>query len=244
MATETVDRSFVDSLVNDIVRPAADQLLDMPYFRDLRAGTLTTRRMQGFSLQHTWFNRSLLKGGALRMLRANGNEAFMDALMGVDAEVTHPDLCKKFGLSLGLTEEDFANMIPLPEVVAHTSVIVAGPVIFSSPAVGKGGAMSDETIVQRYSLDMAEYLAKPPYNLSREALRFFTIHGVVDVDHSAAAADGVARLAKTDHDKALVRQTVEAKVKLKLANGRPSTTTTPRQGTRGPTGCRLVTRSW
>ena len=167
MATETIDRTFVDSLLKEIVEPAADQLLDMPYFRDLRAGTLTKRRMQGFSLQHTWFNRSLLKGGALRMLRANGDEAFMDALMGVDAEVTHPDLCKKFGLSLGLTENDFATMIPLPEVIAHTSVIVAGPVIFSSPAVGKGGAMSDETIVQRYSLEMAKYLVEAPYNLSR-----------------------------------------------------------------------------
>jgi len=220
MATETLDRTFVDSLLAEIVRPAADELLAGPFFRDLRAGTLTKRRMQGFSLQHTWFNRSLLKGGAIRMLRANGDEAFMDALMGVDAEVTHPDLCKRFGLSLGLTDEDFANEIPLPEVVAHTSVIVAGPVIFTSPAVGKAGAMSDETIVQRYATEMATYLAKPPYNMSKKAIAFFTVHAVADADHSAAAADGVARLAKTDHDKRLVRQTVEAKAKLKLAKWR------------------------
>ena len=217
MATETIDRTFVDSLLNDIVYPARDELLATPYFQELRAGTLSPRRLQGFSLQHTWFNRGLLKGGAIRMMRAVGDDAFMSALRGVEAEITHPDLCKAFGLSLGLTEDDFANETPLPEVVAHTSVIVAGPLLFTTPAVGAAGAMSDETIVQRYSLEMAEYLAKPPYNMGRDQIRFFTIHGVVDVDHSAQAADAVARLATTEADQALVRQTVTAKTRLKLA---------------------------
>ena len=157
MATETSNRAFVDSLFEEIVHPAAEELLAGPYFTDLRNGTLTKRRMQGFSLQHTWFNRALLKGGAIRMLRAVGDEAFMSALRGVDAEMTHPDLCKKFGLSLGLTEEDFAKEIPLPEVVFHTSVIVAGPLLFSSPAVGRAGQKSDETIVQRSREDHVQY---------------------------------------------------------------------------------------
>jgi len=220
MTTETIDRTFVDSLLNDIVYPAREELLASPYFMDLRAGTLTTRRLQGFSLQHTWFNRGLLKGGAIRMMRAMNDAAFMSAIRGIEAEITHPDLCKAFGLSLGLTEDDFANEIPLPEVVNHTSVIVAGPLLFATPAVGAAGAMSDETMVQRYSMEMAEYLAKPPYNMSAKALTFFTIHGVVDVDHSAAAADAVARLARTDADQNLVRESTAAKARLKLAKWR------------------------
>jgi pyrroloquinoline quinone (PQQ) biosynthesis protein C len=215
--TTTTDRAFVDSLLEEVVGPAGDALMASPYFTDLRAGTLTTRRLQGFSLQHTWFNRGLLKGGAIRMMRANGDAAFMSALRGIEGEITHPDLCKKFGLSLGLTEEDFANEIPLPEVVAHTSVIVAGPLLFANPAVGPAGAMSDETIVQRYAMEFSKYLPEAPYNLSDDAIEFFTVHGVVDVDHSAAAAAAVARLATTDTDKALVKQTVQAKSKLKLA---------------------------
>jgi len=220
MTTETIDRTFVDSLLNDIVYPAREELLASPYFADLRAGTLTTRRLQGFSLQHTWFNRGLLKGGAIRMMRAMNDAAFMSALRGIEAEITHPDLCKAFGLSLGLTEDDFANEIPLPEVVNHTSVIVAGPLLFATPAVGAAGAMSDETMVQRYSMEMAEYLAKPPYNMSAKALTFFTVHGVVDVDHSAAAANAVARLARTDADQNLVRESTTAKAHLKLAKWR------------------------
>jgi pyrroloquinoline quinone (PQQ) biosynthesis protein C len=220
MTTETIDRTFVDSLLNDIVYPAREELLASPYFADLRAGTLTTRRLQGFSLQHTWFNRGLLKGGAIRMMRAMNDAAFMSALRGIEAEITHPDLCKAFGLSLGLTEDDFANEIPLPEVVNHTSVIVAGPLLFATPAVGAAGSMSDETMVQRYSMEMAEYLAKPPYNMSAKALTFFTVHGVVDVDHSAAAANAVARLARTDADQNLVRESTTAKAHLKLAKWR------------------------
>ena len=151
------------------------------------------------------------------MMRANGDAAFMNALHGIEGEITHPDLCKKFGLALGLTEDDFADELPLPEVVAHTSVIVAGPLLFSNPAVGPAGAMSDETIVQRYSLEFSKYLPNPPYNLSSDAIEFFTVHGTVDIDHSAAAAAAVARLTRTDADRALVEQTVRAKSKLKLA---------------------------
>ncbi len=215
--TTTTDRAFVDSLLDEIVGPAGDTLMASPYFTDLRAGTLTKRRMQGFSLQHTWFNRCLLRGGAIRMLRASDERTFMGAVHGIEAEATHPDMCKKFGLSVGLTDEDFANEIPLPEVVAHTSAIVAGPLLFTNPAVGPAGSMSDETIVQRYAMEFSKYLPEAPYNLSDDDIEFFTVHGVVDMDHSAAAAAAVARLATTDADKALVTQTVQAKTKLKLA---------------------------
>ena len=51
--TTTVDvKSFVDELVAEVVEPAADALMETRYFRDLRAGTLTIRRLQGYAL-HT-----------------------------------------------------------------------------------------------------------------------------------------------------------------------------------------------
>ena len=218
MATKVVDRTFVDSVLNQLVHPAAQRLMESRYFTDLRNGKLTIRRMQGFSLQHTWFNRGLLKGGALRMIKASDDDAaFMDALSGIHGEITHPDMCKKFGLSLGLSEEDFSTETPLLEVVAHTSVIVASPLLFANAAAGRASGMSDETIVQRYSTEFAEYLARPPYSMSEEALEFFIVHSTVDIDHSAAAARAVAMLAVTDRDKELVWERVEMKVRLKLA---------------------------
>jgi pyrroloquinoline quinone (PQQ) biosynthesis protein C len=219
MATETIDRTFVDSILNEIVRPAADRLMESRYFTDLRNGTLTTRRLQGFSLSHTWFNRSLLKGGALRMIKASDNDAaFMGALRGLEAEITHPDMCKKFGLKLGLTEEDFQNYLPVHEVLAHTSVVVAGALILGGNlAAGRASGMTNETIVQRYATEFCNYLSKAPYNLDEDTLEFFYVHGEVDIAHSAMAADAVARNAITDRDKELVRYIAENQVRLKLA---------------------------
>jgi pyrroloquinoline quinone (PQQ) biosynthesis protein C len=174
--------------------------------------------MQGFSLQHTWFNRALLKAGALRMIKASENEdAFSDAIAGIVAEHDHPDMCKRFGLALGLTDQDFREEIPILEVLSHTSVIVASSLVNPSVAARRSSGLANEFIVQRYSSEFYNYLSKPPYGLSDETLEFFIVHGVVDVEHSALAAEAVARLATTDRDKQLVRDMVEKQVRLKLA---------------------------
>jgi pyrroloquinoline quinone (PQQ) biosynthesis protein C len=221
MATETLDRTFVDSILKEIVYPARDELMDSPYFTDLRNGTLTTRRMQGFSLQHTWFNRALLKGSTLRALKlADHEDAFMNELLHIQSEITHPDMCKKFGLSLGLTDEDFANEQPLLEVQLHTAIIVAGPLLGMHPATGRVGGMSDETMVQRFSTEFMEYLPKPPYDMSADAIEFFTEHAVVDVDHAEMGAQAVARLVSTDREKEIVWEAAKQKTQLKLAKWR------------------------
>ncbi len=220
MATDVAGKTFVDQLLKEIVEPARDQLMDSQYFSDLRAGKLTTRRLQGFSLEHTWFNRRLLKGGGVRLLQAENDQALMGILRGIEAEVTHPDMCKKFGLSIGLTEEDFQNHIPTFATLAHTSVIVAGGITLNNAAAGRTSGLANETIVQRYAVEFGEYLSKEPYNISEDALEFFTVHGVVDVEHSAIAGEAVARLAKTDRDRELVWYTAKNQVALKLAKFR------------------------
>ena len=218
MATDVIDRTFVDSLLDEIVRPAADQLMQSRYFTDLRAGTLTTRRLQGFSLQHTWHNRAILKGFALQAIKSSDDDvAFMGTLRGIEAELTHPDLCKKFGLAIGLTEEDFATELPILEVLAFTGVSVATPLVMTSPAVRRSGGMCSETLVQRYSAELAEYLRKAPYDIPEDALEFFDVHATVDVDHAEQAAEAVARLATTDRVKNEVRAFVGYKAQLKLA---------------------------
>ncbi len=218
MATDVIDRTFVDSLLDEIIRPAADELMQSRYFQDLRAGTLSTRRLQGFSLQHTWHNRAILKGFALQAIKSSDdNDAFMGTLRGIEAELTHPDLCKKFGLAIGLTEEDFATELPILEVLAFTGVSVATPLIITSAAARRSGGLSSETLVQRYAAEFAEYLPKAPYDIPDDALEFFTVHAVVDVDHAEQAAQAVARLATTDRVKAEFRAFVGYKARLKLA---------------------------
>lgn len=217
MATTVAGDTFVDQIFKEVIWPARDQLMDSPYFTDLRKGKLTKRRMQGFSLEHTWFNWTLLKATGLRMLTAPNIQSLRGNLFQVSEEMTHPDMCKKFGMALGLTEDDFTNHVPTPATLAHTSVIVASPMTLNNAAAGRASGMVNETIVQRYSAEFAEYLPKAPYNLSEDAIEFFIVHGVVDVDHSQLAAKAVAQIAQTDRDKEMVWYSARNQASLKLA---------------------------
>lgn len=217
MTTTVNTKEFVDQLVAEVVEPAADALMETRYFRDLRAGALTTRRLQGYALQHTWFNRALLKSGAIRMIKAADNpRAFKDMIAGIVAEHDHPDLCQEFGMNIGLTERDFEEMAPVHEVLLHTSVIVASSLINTCPAAGRASGLTNETMVQRYSTELFNYLQEAPYNIPAEQLEFFRIHGIVDVDHAAEAAEAVTRLIRDDRDVEMVRHMAETQVRLKL----------------------------
>lgn len=218
MTTTVENREFVDQVVNEVVLPAADRLMESRYFTDLRQGKLTMRQLQGYALQHTWFNRALLKSGGLRIIKASyDDDATMGAIRGLVEEWSHPDLCQKFGLAIGLTDQDFRDTLPIYEVLSHTGAVVSSSLLMPSAAGRRTSGLANETIVQRYSSEFSTYLRKAPYNLDDDALEFFDLHGVVDVEHSAAAAVDVARLATTDRDKELVRWTAEMQVKLKLA---------------------------
>jgi pyrroloquinoline quinone (PQQ) biosynthesis protein C len=217
MATATAGETFVDQVFKEIILPARDQLLDNRYFNDLRNGKLTKRRLQGFSLEHTWFNWVLLKGTGLRMLSAPNIGALKGNLFQISEEKDHPDMCKKFGLALGLTEEDFENHIPTFQTLQHTSVIVASPITLGNPAAGRASGMVNETLVQRYSAEYAEYLTKEPYGMTEDEIEFFIVHGVVDIEHSAMAAAAVARTALSQRDQDLVWYTAKLQTGLKLA---------------------------
>ena len=52
MATNMGNRQFIDSVIREIIQPGMDRLMESRYFSDLRAGKLTTRRIQGFAMQH------------------------------------------------------------------------------------------------------------------------------------------------------------------------------------------------
>ena len=55
------NQSFVDSVMKEIIQPGVDQLMELPYFTELRAGKLSTKRLQGWALQHYLHNVALLK---------------------------------------------------------------------------------------------------------------------------------------------------------------------------------------
>lgn len=210
------NEAFVESLMREIIRPGVDRLMADRYFSELREGKLSKKRLKGFAMQHYLSNHAINKGLAFCMVKNAGNPPAYNQFVELFVEESsHPALMKRFGLALGLTDEDFEKEIMIFECVAHTAAIIRG-MFLGSAAETRAGALVNETMVCRYSEEFDTCLEKH-YGLDSRARTFFTVHGKVDKEHTAMAADTIARNANTDRDKELVRAAATNMVRFKLA---------------------------
>jgi len=216
MSTTTGNQQFVDSVLNDIIEPGVEQLMDSRYFTDLRAGKLTNRRIQGFAIQHYIHNMGILKAAALGATQhAATDSSFMQYATLLGEELTHPNMCKRLGYATGLTERDFDTAVPVFGALAHTAVCVHGIFLVSLPEM-LANALSNETMVQRYATEFDTYLQKEPYSLDDATREFFIIHKGADVEHTKRSANAIAEMATTDEDQEKVRTMCRNMAKLKL----------------------------
>ena len=110
------NKSFVDSVKREIIQPGVEQLMNGRYFTELRAGKLSKRRLQGFALQHYLSNHAINKGLAFCMVKNASNPPVYNQFVELFVEESsHPDLMKRFGLAMGLKDEDFTNEIMIFE---------------------------------------------------------------------------------------------------------------------------------
>jgi len=207
---------FVESVIGEIINPGVEQLMNTRFFTELRAGKLSRKRLQGFAVQHYLSNHVINKGLAFLMVRNANNQPMYDQFVELfTEEQSHPGLMKRFGLAVGLSEKDFEDGIMIFECVAHTAAIIRGMFI-GAPAETRAGALVNETMVQRYSDEFDSALEKH-YGLDSRARTFFTVHGKVDKEHTAMAAETVARYANSDREKEVVRVAARNMVRFKLA---------------------------
>ena len=210
------NEAFVESVLQEIIRPGVERLMSSRYFSELREGKLSKKRLKGFALQHYLSNHAINKGLAFCMVKnASNPPAYNQFVELFVEESSHPALMKRFGEALGLTDRDFENEIMIFECVAHTAAIIRG-MFLGSAAETRAGALVNETMVQRYSEEFDTALANH-YGLDSRARTFFAVHGKVDQEHTAMAAETIARNANTDREKELVRVAAKNMVRFKLA---------------------------
>jgi pyrroloquinoline quinone (PQQ) biosynthesis protein C len=210
------NEAFVGSVMREIIHPGVEQLMNSRYFSELRAGKLSRKRLKGFAVQHYLSNHAINKGLAFCMVKnASNPPAYNQFVELFVEESSHPALMKRFGQALGLTDADFENEIMIFECVAHTAAIIRG-MFLGSAAETRAGALVNETMVQRYSEEFDAALARH-YGLDARARTFFTVHGKVDQEHTAMAAETIARNATTDSEKERVRVAAKNMVRFKLA---------------------------
>ena len=207
---------FVDSVMREIINPGVDQLMNTHFFTELRQGKLSKKRLQGFAVQHYLSNHVINKGLAFLMVRNANNQPMYDQFVELfTEEQSHPGLMQRFGLAMGLSEKDFDDGIMIFECVAHTAAIIRGMFV-GAAAETRAGALVNETMVQRYSEEFDAALEKH-YGLDSRARQFFIVHGKVDKEHTAMAAETVARYANTEREKEMVRAAARNMVRFKLA---------------------------
>jgi hypothetical protein len=164
--------SFVDSLISEIVKPGLHSLMQTQYFSELRQGTLSIRRLQGFSLQHYITNVALNKGFALCMVKyAHDVELYKHFAYQYNEEQYHPDLVKRFGLALFIFE-----------CLSHTGAALRG-MLAGSPAENRTWALVNESMVCQYCEEFATYLPKH-YTVPEDALELGFIGSRIKITRS------------------------------------------------------------
>lgn len=212
MATQ----AFVDSVIKEIIQPGVEELVALPYFTELRSGKLSMKRLQGWALQHYLHNVALLRGFALCMVKnSHDPDLFKYFLYQMNEEQYHPDLAKKFGIAIGLQEDDFAKATPIFECLAHTSKTIHG-MLLGSASENRAAALVNETMVCRYSEEHINALRKH-YGLDDKAIQFFTVHAIADQEHTQMAADVIVKHATNERQQELVREVARHMVRFKIA---------------------------
>ena len=208
-------KAIIESVIGDIVQPGVQRLMENRYFSELREGKLSKRRLQGWAIQHYLHNKAILKAFVLGMVKnAHDPELYGRSLTQFEEEHSHPDLAKRFGLAVGLQEEDFAEATQIFECHIHTCRTVSNTLL-GVPLVNRASALTSESMVRRYSEEFNTNLRKH-YGLDDFALEFFTIHMEADKEHTQRSADLMASSLQTPRDERLVRESAQYMVRIKL----------------------------
>jgi len=208
-------KAIVQSVIQEIVQPGVQRLMESRYFSELREGKLSIKRLQGWAIQHYLHNQAILRAFALGMVKnADDPEMFGYFTYQFNEEQSHPDLAKRFGLALGLKEEDFSEATQIFECQIHSARTIYNT-IMGIPPQNRASALTSESMVCRYSEEFNTYLRKN-YRMGDAALEFFTVHMAADKEHTAQSAELIARMTKTPREERLVRESAQYMVRIKL----------------------------
>jgi len=208
-------KAIVQSVTQEIVQPGVRRLMESRYFSELREGKLSIKRLQGWAIQHYLHNQAILRAFALGMVKnAHDPEMFGYFTYQFNEEQSHPDLAKRFGLALGIKEEDFSEATQIFECQIHSARTIYNT-IMGIPPQNRASALTSESMVCRYSEEFNTYLRKN-YRMGDAALEFFTVHMAADKEHTAQSAELIARMTKTPREERLVRESAQYMVRIKL----------------------------
>lgn len=195
--------NLIETLTHEVIEPGVSKLMETRYFTELRAGQPSRRRIQAWALEHYLYNLSISKGQVIVMMKYAHDAELYNAFAEKFAEEQHhPNLVKRFGFAMGLTEDDFKNARPTFGNLLHMSVVLRNRYLGSAIETRVSG-FTNETILTRYSDEFDSQLRRH-YGLNDSACQFFTMHKIADEEHTRDAANYILRHSTSAEDERAV----------------------------------------
>lgn len=187
-------------------------MLSHPFYKAWTCGHLTKRQLQEYAKEYYHHVKAFPTYISALHSRCEDMENRKCLLANlVDEEMgspNHPELWKDFGLALGVSQEDWKTHQPSNQTknLVHTFKDSCSSLPLSA---GVAALYCYESQIPSICTTKIEGL-KQWYGMTHPAdYRYFSVHEVADVEHSAAEKDLLMKLVATKNDEEVVLETAE-----------------------------------
>ncbi len=169
--------SFADGILTEDLGSIRQKLLQHPLWTGVEAGTLEIGRLRLFALQDWWLVREAYRLDALAVASASDLQTQELLLAKLTPKIGGYKLLLDFGAAVGLSQADFEAVEPLAGCMALTNFFY-WMLVYGSPGEKLAAVGASEDIFVQICARVGPALQRN-YNLSSEAIRFFTAHDVI-----------------------------------------------------------------
>lgn len=211
---ELSSAEFVKQLKADVERKKA--MHQHPWVKRFERGELTRDQARGWIEQFYYVigqNIHRIMGGLYfkcpdPKIRAEIIENIVEEELGkVSGTAGHPDLCIRLGEALGSSRERMQSLEPLPETRAlrcwYELAMAPSTPFVDALAMGAAGEAQLPGAAAKFA-----QLLEQKFGLTHEQTTFWWVHEEMDREHSGAAYEALARIARTDEEQQRVRDVV------------------------------------
>jgi pyrroloquinoline-quinone synthase len=205
--TVVLDTVTLDTLLGGDYSSEREALIHHPLWESLERGDASLEQLRAFALQDHWLVTHSLQLEALLLAHATdeaARELLASKLSSKQVFTVGDGNLLRFGKALGLSQEEFANVEPLPGCAALTTHFY-----YALARDGFLGMLTAITVSESVFIaicDRAGPALQRQLSLSSDDVAFFTLHDALKDPVDKLEAQLISRLANTPEARALVKR--------------------------------------
>jgi pyrroloquinoline-quinone synthase len=205
--TVVLDTVTLDTLLGGDYSSEREALIHHPLWESLERGDASLEQLRAFALQDHWLVTHSLQLEALLLAHATdeaARELLASKLSSKQVFTVGDGNLLRFGKALGLSQDDFENVEPLPGCAALTTHFY-----YALARDGFLGMLTAITVSESVFIaicDRAGPALQRQLGLSSDDVAFFTLHDALKDPVDKLEAQLISRLANTPEARALVKR--------------------------------------